>query len=108
MVKEKLVHLETSSTQRNVAKLSILLSPRAERTPGIASYITELFYRNCINIVDAFLGHSDIIMIVDGNDGHVAYEALQKEIHSGLRYGSLSSSLPKNGCANNNRPGDAC
>jgi len=82
MVQEKLVHMETASTQRNVAKLSILLSPKAEKTPGIASYITELFYRNGINIVDAFLGHGDIIMIVDGHDGHVAYEVLQREIGS--------------------------
>ncbi len=82
MVQEKLGHMETASTQRNVAKLSILLSPRAEKTPGIASYITELFYRNGINIVDAFLGHGDIMMVVDGQDGHVAYEALQREIHS--------------------------
>ncbi len=82
VIKEKLGHLETVSTQPNVAKLSVLLSPKAEKTPGIASYITELFYRNGINIVDAFLGHGDIIMVVDGNDGHVAYEVLQKEIHS--------------------------
>lgn len=81
VIREKLGHLETVSTQRNVAKLSILLSPKAEKTPGIASYITELFYRNGINIVDAFLGHGDIIMVVDGQDGHVAYEVLQKEIH---------------------------
>ncbi len=82
MVQEKLGHLETAATQRDVAKLSIVLSPKAEKTPGIASYLTELFYRNGINIVDAFLGHGDIIMVVDGQDGHVAYEALQREIRS--------------------------
>ncbi len=82
VIREKLGHLETASTQRNVAKLSIALSPKAEKTPGIASYITELFYRNGINIVDAFLGHGDIIMVVDDQDGHVAYEVLQREIHS--------------------------
>ena len=82
VIREKLGHLETSSTQSNVAKLSILMSPKADKTPGIASYITELFYRNGINIVDAFLGHGDIIMVVDGPDGHVAYEVLQREIRS--------------------------
>ena len=82
MAREKLVNLEAASTERNVAKLSILLSPKAEKTPGIASYITELFYRNGINIIDAFLAHGDIIMIVDGADGHVAYEVLQREIRS--------------------------
>ena len=82
MIREKLGHLETVSEHSNVAKLSILLSPKAEKTPGIASYITELLYRNGINIVDAFLGHGDIIMVVDGQDGHVAYEVLQREIRS--------------------------
>jgi hypothetical protein len=82
MVQEKLGHLETTSTQRDVAKLSIILSPKAEKIPGIVSYITELFYRNGINIVDAVLGHGDIIMVLDGPDSHVAYEVLQREIHT--------------------------
>jgi len=48
-----------------VAKLTLNLSPHAEMTPGIASYITELLFRNGVNILDAFLGYGDIIMVVD-------------------------------------------
>src|SRR2546428_5094986 len=47
-------HLREAATQANVAKLILNLSPRAEMTPGIASYITELLFRNRVNILDAF------------------------------------------------------
>jgi hypothetical protein len=56
------------------------LSPRVEMTPGISSYITELLFRNGVNILDAFLGYGDIIMVVDDRDGPIAYDVLQREI----------------------------
>ena len=63
-----------------MAKLILNLSPRAEMTPGIASYVTELLFRNGVNILDAFLGYGDIIMVVDDKDGPLAYDVLQREI----------------------------
>lgn len=67
-------------TQRNVARLTLNMSPHAEMTPGISSYITELLFRNGVNILDAFLGYGDIIMVVDDRDGPIAYDVLQREI----------------------------
>jgi predicted amino acid-binding ACT domain protein len=63
-----------------VAKLSLYLPTNAWDTPGIASYITELLYRNGVNIIDAFLGHGDIIIVVNEPDGHAAYDALRREV----------------------------
>ena len=63
-----------------MAKLILNLSPRAEMTPGIASYVTELLFRNGVNILDAFLGYGDIIMVVHDKDGPLAYDVLQREI----------------------------
>jgi aspartokinase len=80
LVQRKLEHLREATTQANVSKLILNLSPRAEMTPGIASYITELLFRNGVNILDAFLGYGDIIMVVDDRDGPIAYDVLQKEI----------------------------
>src|SRR6184192_3779387 len=80
IVQGKLEHLREAATQTNVAKLILNLSPRAEMTPGIASYITELLFRNGVNILDAFLGYGDIIMVVDYKDGPLAYDVLQREI----------------------------
>ena len=81
LVRRRMEHLKEAATQTNVAKLILNLSPRAEMTPGIASYITELLFRNGVNILDAFLGYGDIIMVVDDKDGPLAYDVLQREIH---------------------------
>ncbi len=81
LVRKRMEHLKEVVTQANVSKLTLNLSPRAEMTPGIASYITELLFRNGVNILDAFLGYGDIIMVVDDKDGPLAYDILQREIH---------------------------
>jgi len=65
-------------------KIMIHLSEDAERPLGIAAYITDLLYRNGINIVDAFLGYEDIILILDESDGPRAYTIL-KETTSEIR-----------------------
>jgi hypothetical protein len=66
-------------TRPNVAKVVLSLSSTAEMTPGIASYLTELLYRNGVNIIDAFLGYGDIVIVVDERDGPLAYDILHKE-----------------------------
>jgi hypothetical protein len=81
LVRGKLEHLREAATQANVSKLILNLSPRAEMTPGIASYVTEVLFRNGVNILDAFLGYGDIIMVVDDKDGPLAYDILQREIY---------------------------
>src|SRR5947207_9070424 len=48
IVQGKLEHLREAATQTNVAKLILNLSPRAEMTPGIASYVTELLDRKSV------------------------------------------------------------
>ena len=81
-VQTKLENLKEVATQVNVAKLTLNLSPRAEMTPGIASYITELLFRSGVNILDAFLGYGDIIMVVDDKDGPLAYDVLLRDIYN--------------------------
>ena len=80
LVQGKLEHHGQAASMANVARLTVNLSPRAEMTPGIASYITELLFRNGVNLLDAFLGYSDIVMVVDDKDGPIAYDVLQREI----------------------------
>src|SRR5205807_870952 len=45
-----------------------------------SAIVTELLFRNGVNILDAFLGYGDIIMVVDDKDGPLAYDLLQREI----------------------------
>src|SRR5205809_6215685 len=80
LIHGKMGHLREAAAQTNVAKVILNLSPNAEMNPGIASYITELLFRNGVNILDAFLGYGDIIMVVDDKDGPLAYDVLQREI----------------------------
>jgi hypothetical protein len=69
----------------NAARITIHLSEEAERSPGIAAYITDLLYRNGINIVDAFLGYEEIILILDESDGPRAYTILEEETGKGSK-----------------------
>ncbi len=82
------------TTQPNVARLTLNLSPHAEMTPGISSYITELLFRNGVNLLDAFLGYGDIIMVVDNRDGPIAYDVLQREIQGPKPRGKPEASPP--------------
>ncbi len=81
-IRGKLGRLNVAQTRSDVAKLTLFLSLGGEMTPGISSYITELLYRNGVNIIDAFLGYGDIIMVVEGRDGPLAYNILQREVHA--------------------------
>ena len=75
----------TLKPRLNTAKITIHLSEEAERSPGIAAYITDLLYRNGINIVDAFLGYEEIILILDESDGPRAYTILEEETGKGRK-----------------------
>jgi hypothetical protein len=79
LIRARHAGLDVAVTRPNVAKLMLTLSSSAEMTPGIASYVTEVLYRNGVNILDAFLGYGDIVIVVDDRDGPLAYDVLQKE-----------------------------
>jgi len=81
LIRAKQKDLDFAVTRPNVAELTLTLSSSAEMTPGIASYVTELLYRNGVNILDAFIGYGDIMIVVDDRDGPLAYDILRKETH---------------------------
>jgi len=78
-LKTALKNRYTLKPRLNKAKITIHLSEEAEKSPGIAAYITDLLYRNGINIQDAFLGYEEIIIILNETDGPQAYTTLEKE-----------------------------
>ncbi|MDV3278640.1 MAG: ACT domain-containing protein [Nitrososphaerales archaeon] len=69
-----------TSLRRDVATITIRLSPSVEKVPGIASFITELLYRNGVSILDAFLSYEDIVLVVQEKSGPKAYQVLSEEI----------------------------
>jgi hypothetical protein len=68
------------SLKEKVAKITIRLPQSAVREPGIASYITELLYRNGVGIQDAFLSYEDIVLVMQETLGARAYQVLSEEI----------------------------
>ncbi len=46
----------------------------------IVRELSDVLFRNGVNILDAFLGYGDIIIVVDDKDGPLAYDVLQREI----------------------------
>ena len=68
------------SLKRGVAIITIRLPPSAEKVPGIASFITELLYRNGVSIMDAFLSYEDVVLMVEERFGPRAFQVLSEEI----------------------------
>jgi hypothetical protein len=64
----------------NVARISVRMPRRAEQVPGIASFLTDLLYRNGIGLLDAFLGYEDILLIVEEQFGPKVYQLLREEM----------------------------
>jgi len=69
-----------TSFKRDVAKITIRLSPSEEKVPGVASIITELLYRNGVTILDAFLSYEDVVLVMQERLGAKAYQVLSEEI----------------------------
>jgi hypothetical protein len=69
-----------TSLKRNAATITIRLSPSADKVPGIASFITELLYRNGVSILDAYLSYDDVILMVQERFGPKAFQVLSEEI----------------------------
>ncbi len=101
LIRAKQKDLDVAVTRPNVAELTLTLSSSAEMTPGIASYVTELLYRNGVNILDAFIGYGDIMIVVDDRDGPLAYDILRKETHGSARPDGPLDSSPKSETARN-------
>jgi hypothetical protein len=81
-IRSALKNRYTLKPRLNTSKITIHLPEEAEKAPGIAAYVTDLLYRNGINILDAFLGHEEIILVLDEQDGPRAYTTLEEETNS--------------------------
>ena len=76
--------LESFPSQKNIfqtglAKISIRISPTQNRS-DVVSYISEVLHNDGIEIVNAYFGQDDIIMVLREKDAAKAYEILHAEI----------------------------
>jgi hypothetical protein len=80
LLKEALGRKYETAVVRDVAKITIRLSPSAKKIPGIALFITELLYRNGVSVLDAFLSYDDVVLVMQEELGPKAYQVLSEEI----------------------------
>lgn len=76
--------LESFSSHKNLfqtglAKISISL-PQSENNPDIVSYISEILHSSGIELVNAFFGQDNIVLVLHERDAARAYEILRGEI----------------------------
>ena len=76
--------LESFSSQKNffqtgLAKISIN-KPESENSPDIISRISEILHNSGIELVNAFFGQDNIVLVLHEKDAARAYEILRGEI----------------------------
>lgn len=76
--------LESFSSHKNffqtgLAKISIHI-PQSENESDVVSYVSEILHDNGIELVNAFFGQDDIILVLHEKDAARAYEILRGEI----------------------------
>ncbi|MGI0102949.1 MAG: ACT domain-containing protein [Nitrosotalea sp.] len=76
--------LESFSSHKNffqtgLAKISIHI-PQSENESDVVSYVSEILHDNGIELVNAFFGQDDIILVLREKDAARAYEILRGEI----------------------------
>ena len=80
LLEEALGGNHETTVVRDLAKITIQLSISAKKLPGIASFITELLYRNGVSVLDAFLSYDDVVLVLQERLGPRAYQVLSEEI----------------------------
>ena len=80
LLEEALGENHKTTVVRDLAKITIQLSISTKKLPGIASFITELLYRNGVGVLDAFLSYDDVVLVLQERLGPRAYQVLNEEI----------------------------
>ena len=78
-IRSSLDKIRIAREKTELSRLDIHLSPAVEMTPGFGVFLTELLYRQGINIRHTYIGE-ETILILDRDDGPRAYEILRQEI----------------------------
>jgi len=65
--------------QTGLAKISIHI-PSAQNRSDVVSYVSEILHDNGIELVNAYFGQDDIVMVLQEKDAARAYQILRSEI----------------------------
>ena len=70
---------QKNNLQTGLAKISIRI-PEAQSGSDVVSYVSEILHNNGIELVNAFFGQEEIIIVLREKDAARAYEILRSEI----------------------------
>jgi hypothetical protein len=79
LIRSKLDRSHIAKEITGLSKLTLRLSEDAERDSGFALFISELLYRNGIDVIHSYIDE-DTIIIVNKEDGPRAYDVIEREI----------------------------
>ena len=68
------------TVERGMAKIGVRISPRSERTVGLATFITELLFRNGVVLQGAYIGRPDSLLVLEERFGARAYDILRERV----------------------------
>src|SRR3989442_12368407 len=71
--------LQKNTFQTGLAKISILV-PEVQGGSDIVSYVSEILHNNGIELVNAYFGQDEIVIVLREKDAARAYEILRSEI----------------------------
>ena len=81
LVEKELGRRYQVTVERRMAKVGIRVSPRSEEVVGLASFITELLFRNGVVIQSAYIGRPDSLLVLEDRFGARAYDILREGRH---------------------------
>lgn len=79
LIEQELGKRFPTTVEGGLAKIGVRVSQKAEKMVGLATYITELLYRNGVVIHGAYIGRPDILLVVEEKFGTRAYEILREK-----------------------------
>lgn len=68
------------TVEGGMAKIGVRVGQRSEKMVGLASFITELLFRNGIVIQSAYIGRPDSLLVLEERFGARAYDVLREKV----------------------------
>ncbi len=79
LVEKELGRRYQMTVEGGMAKIGVRIGPRSEKTVGLATFITELLFRNGVVLQGAYIGRPDSLLVLEEKFGARAYDILREE-----------------------------
>jgi hypothetical protein len=77
LIKKEMGALFSVAVEERLAKIVVRLGKEAVWMPGVATFVTEMLYRNGVIMHVAYIGRPDLLLVVEEKFGMRAYDVLR-------------------------------